>query len=462
MSTYFPALKGKMGDWDYYTVKMRMSELAGSVELAQDLYDDRTLSTAMQRILNEGRVKNSIARYLLNNDERFFSSIVIAVKEGDPHFYSVNMDDDPRFEVFRNDKNLTETFGIVHFNGEQIYYALDGQHRLSAIKAVLDPGGDFISEKPPGFENEQITVILVIANPDDTDDWRIRHRRLFSNLNRHAKPTDHCTNIIMDEDDAFAILTRRLVSEYPLFYWPGVQKESQRVKTTKGKNLKPNDPYLTSIESIYDYVKILLITPNRNNELGWNNKKTLESYLAIFPGDEVIEEMFSELVAYWDGLISALPRLKEDQPALLRSLKADIDGDSETENIAYFRPVVLEAVMKIARRLLNAAHSPTSKSGVTKALAPLGKLNWDMYSAPWRHLILVNTSGEEGDWKMRSEDRQKAMTMLMDILSWQLGLDELDDAEEKELKKSWKEWLYGEYKAAEVDNLWQSILDGAL
>ena len=65
---YFPALKAHMGDWEYYSVKMSMQELAGAIELAQDVYDDHTLSDAMQRVLGESRAKGDIARYLINND----------------------------------------------------------------------------------------------------------------------------------------------------------------------------------------------------------------------------------------------------------------------------------------------------------------------------------------------------------------------------------------------------------
>ena len=106
MPMYFPALKAHMGDWEYYNVKMRMQELAGSIELAQDVYDDHTLSDAMQRVLGESRAKGDIARYLINNDGRFFSAIVIAVKDGDPQFYPVTMDDDPRFALLKGDKRL--------------------------------------------------------------------------------------------------------------------------------------------------------------------------------------------------------------------------------------------------------------------------------------------------------------------------------------------------------------------
>ena len=462
MPMYFPALKANMGDWEYFNVKMNMQELAGSIELAQDVYDDHTLSDAMQRVLGESRSKGEIARYLIKNDGRFFSSIVIAVREGDPQWFPVTMDDDPRFALLQADGRLKETFGVIMFNGEQTYYALDGQHRLAAIQAVLDPQGELYADRPDGFENEEVSVILVISEEDDEVEWRIKHRRLFGNLNRHAKPTDHCTNIIMDEDDAHAILTRRLISEYPLFQWPGSQKDSQRVKTTKGKNLSVREPFLTTIEGLYDDVTELLRTPNRENEMSWHLAPALKSYRSIFPGNEAIDEMYEELVVYWDGLLAALPKLADDTPSNLRVLGADVDGDEETENIAYFRPIVTRELMRLARRLLNAAGSPTNKSSVVSALKPLGELEWDMYSAPWRYLVLVHKDEELGSWRMRSEDRKNAMAMAEEILGVQLGLDTYDEEQLDHLRQRWEELLYAVPENEDIDDLWEQILNGIL
>lgn len=63
MNTY-PALRSKMGTWDYFVVKMSVSELSQNVMYASEVHEDRTLDTAIQRILNTGRVKKEIVEYL--------------------------------------------------------------------------------------------------------------------------------------------------------------------------------------------------------------------------------------------------------------------------------------------------------------------------------------------------------------------------------------------------------------
>ena len=45
----YPALRARMGNWDYYICKMKMRELASEVKFASEVYDDRTLDEAIQR-----------------------------------------------------------------------------------------------------------------------------------------------------------------------------------------------------------------------------------------------------------------------------------------------------------------------------------------------------------------------------------------------------------------------------
>ena len=154
----FPAIKAKMGSWDYFMVKMSMRELSENVDFATDVYDDHTLSEAIQRVLNESRAKTSIASYLVKQKDRFFSSIVVAALDGNPNWYPVTMEDDPRFALFKGDKRLSESFGVLSFDGTQNYYALDGQHRLKAIKSLVDPTSEMSFQAPPDFKNEEVSA----------------------------------------------------------------------------------------------------------------------------------------------------------------------------------------------------------------------------------------------------------------------------------------------------------------
>ena len=39
----YPALRSRMGTWDYYVVKMSANELSQNVKYASEVHDDRTL-----------------------------------------------------------------------------------------------------------------------------------------------------------------------------------------------------------------------------------------------------------------------------------------------------------------------------------------------------------------------------------------------------------------------------------
>ena len=350
----YPALHSQMGSFTYYTVKMSARELSENVKYASEVHEDRTLDEAIQRVLNESRVKKDLVEYLKRQPDRFFSSIVVAALEGHPMFYPVEVTEDPQFEIFRDDARLNQSFGVLKFDGTQKYYALDGQHRLSAIKTLLDRSNPLSDGAPENLENDELSVIVIVPNQEDSD-FMQKYRRLFSYLNRYAKPTDQATNITMDEDDTFAILTRRLVTEHDFFKWAGRQSESQRVKTRKGKNLRSTDPYFTSLETLYE-MNIELLSSSQRRPKGWGaisaEGTDLNSFKRFRPSEDYIEQLYAELTMYWEALLAVIPDLHKD-PRLMRVHEMDErEGDAETDHFLFW-PIGQQMLAEIARALLD-------------------------------------------------------------------------------------------------------------
>ena len=74
---------------------------------------------------------------------------------------------------------------------------------------------------------------------DDSEGYE-RTRRLFSTLNRYAKPVGKKDIIALDEDDSVAIVTRLLVEDHPLFVG--------KISLGQSKNIAKSDQEsLTSI-----------------------------------------------------------------------------------------------------------------------------------------------------------------------------------------------------------------------
>src|SRR5689334_19299914 len=108
----YPALQAQMGSWKYYIARMKMKEVAKEVEFAYDVYQDRTLSDAIQRDLNESRVKKELVTFLARRKDRFFSSLVVAAIGGNPKFYPVKITDEPEFAIFA-DQGMDDAFGVL-------------------------------------------------------------------------------------------------------------------------------------------------------------------------------------------------------------------------------------------------------------------------------------------------------------------------------------------------------------
>jgi DNA sulfur modification protein DndB len=447
----YPALQSQMGSWKYYIAKMKMKEVANEVDFAYDIYEDRTLSDAIQRDLNESRVKKEIVTFLARRKDRFVSSLVVAAIGGSPKFYAVKITDDPQFAVFA-DQSLDDSFGVLTFSGKQRYYALDGQHRLKAIKTLLDQNESLSRMAPEGFGDEEISVLIVLKRDEPEKQFLQSYRRLFSSLNRYAKPTTQDTNIIMDEDDAFAILTRRLISEYEFFRWTGKEKESPRVQT-KGKNMKEGEAHFTSLQTLYSMNEMLLTSKARVS-VGWgggaNGEKDVKTFKRFRPEEEYLDTLYQELQVYWNGLLKVLPVLKEDPSVHKNHLAEDKDN-------LLFWPIGQELLASVARRLLDEkldGEVDVTIDRVSRALHPLARLDWNLHGPIWRFFLLTNI---DDTWKMRSEGRTEALTAADRLLGWLVGLDELSGEDIEKMRGQWQGLLVPTQEANAVKATWSEI-----
>lgn len=343
----YPALQAKMGDWTYYLTAMTMKELAETVHYAHELYPANAMWEMIQRSLTNR--KQGIAEYLLKQPQRFFGTIIIAATNGAPKFSNVKVVD-PTWEYAK-----IGGLGLLTFDGTQNYFALDGQHRLSAIKEAI--------QENPELEQEQVSIIIV--QHKHTDAGKSRTRRLFTTLNRYAKAISKQDVVAMDEDDAAAILTRRLVfEEYPLF-------KSQRLASSNSKAISPtNTVAFTNAITVYDVNEAIL------RGCGWAMTKKFKQSR---PTAEVLEKMYGQLFAFWDGLRTHIKPVAE----ILRAPKQQIPEKYRSREGGHllFRPIGLTALARCY------------ELGISQKVAPgvlwrrLGKVDFDLNSEPWKGVL---------------------------------------------------------------------------
>ena len=89
------------------------------------------------------------------------------------------------------------------------------------------------------------------------DEFRKRLRRIFTALNRHAKPTTLVQNISIDEDYIAAVHTRRLLRDLDLFKYSGEDTDNPTVDV-RGQQLREGAQQLTTIATIYEMNRIFL------------------------------------------------------------------------------------------------------------------------------------------------------------------------------------------------------------
>ena len=463
----FPAIKAQMGRWSYFIARMSMRDLATHIKYAHDVQEHKPsgLSEAIQRQLRFSRSTKEIASYLVKQEDRFFASIVVAVLGGEPHWYPVRIEAQPEFKIFRDSATMADAFGVLAFDGRQEYYALDGQHRLAAIRSLVDGNNPDLTAAP-GFENEEVGIMLVVpSGAEDLSEFLVRYRRLFGNLNRHAKKTSDFDNIVMDEDDVFAIITRRLVESHPFF----MDEDIQRIKMNPGKPVAPTSEHVTSLEMLYQLNIALLNSKSRRTE-GWGSDgEKLKEYDRFRPADDEIDSLEDELVVCWNALIEVLPILKENGSTMRRynSKSGPTHEESQLpQGCVLFIPIVQQMLAEVARELLDGKARRLKKgvvdfssSEASEALSPLASLVWDAYRPPWKYVLLAQ-SAEDSKWKITNEDRAIRMRTLGRIIRWQLGLtkeEEFDSA--NNLREIWQSYL-PRSGPDDADEMWRMIEAG--
>lgn len=203
-----PVIRGKIGNWRYYSGLMTFEQVAEHVTASiGELYQAQCLDELLQRELTNNY--SSIKEYLLNDDERFFNALILAIYDGDPQWLEIEFED----QVFSN-------VGFLQFTGKEVIFPVDGQHRVAGIKAAI--------EENDSLKTDHVPVIFIAHS--QTPEGRTRTRKLFSTLNRRAKPVGQNENIALDEDDICSIITRDLLQKYPLF-------ENENVVNSKSKQI---------------------------------------------------------------------------------------------------------------------------------------------------------------------------------------------------------------------------------
>ena len=242
-------MRGRLGDTDYYVLSMKAQELVNRVTIPKKLegWDDLSIEERYQRDISYSRVRKQIAPYLANDKSRFFGAVIVT---------ALNFSDVVSFEPLSDIatkglpglyRTAAANIGFLTFTGGEVLVPLDGQHRLKAIEFAIsgrDEKGHDISNITPcsHLAMEDITVILV---PFDVE----RARKIFTKVNRYARATTTGQNIVTEDDDMVAVLTREVANELI----------GGRLAKFKSNTLGPKDPEFTTLGIVYNCNEEIII-----------------------------------------------------------------------------------------------------------------------------------------------------------------------------------------------------------
>lgn len=292
-SIHLPAIRGMMGPWVFYTTTMTFKEISERIELGSELFKHKGLSKMVQRVVKSARA-GEISNYLIEDEERFFPAMIVAVYGGKPKWLDVSIRRQGRkadIDTEILDGAKSDTLGFLSLTGKERLFPLDGQHRLSGIRnALRNPDADQI-----GLFRDEMTVILV--SHQHTDAGRIRSRHLFTTLNKKAVSVKKNEIIALDEGDMMAIVTRRLVEDYGPFSGDKVNFHSETANTQKG-DTKSFITIFTIYDTLCDLFPVLT---------GEKSRKLKTSRMC----DEDIEILFECSKAYFSALIRNFPEVND-------------------------------------------------------------------------------------------------------------------------------------------------------
>ena len=278
--------------------------------------------------------------------------MILAIYDGDPQWLEVE---------FPAEEREYTNVGFLQFSDDEIIFPVDGQHRVAGIKKAL--------KENPALGSEQIPVVFIAHQ--QTDEGRKRTRKLFSTLNRRAKPVGQNENIALDEDDVCAIITRELLHEHPLF-------SGDNIINSKGKQIPANNKNaFTSLITLYQCVRNFVFWEKAKKGF---TKKAFSDYLFQRPDDVEISTIYGDILDFFNDFMDNSPAIMDYAKKQGTEKAADYRNSSGGNLL--FRPIALTEFFNAALELFN-----EEDATFDKAFKMLSRIQMNINEKPWQGLL---------------------------------------------------------------------------
>ena len=286
---------------------------------------DWSIDELFQRDVDFNRVIEISSQYLdpALDRPKFFNSLTVVLSPDDEHYKAFECAPKPEnvdYEHYTefgpiligyddaDDKSpLSGSFGVLRWNKLQVNaVAIDGQHRLSAIKHFLEH-----QQNKQAAKECYISVIFLLI--DEKFGFVTRYnndpltlmRKIFIDLNKHAVPVSKARNILLDDTDPTSLFVRSLIGRQLQYTptndtWNGwkIGKNDEFYKCiplelidwhSEAKSKVDEGPYITSILGLEWIVTKLL-----------KSKTQLKYIPSMFdPDDEDVLKKIRKKLSTW-------------------------------------------------------------------------------------------------------------------------------------------------------------------
>ncbi|MEJ6782160.1 DNA sulfur modification protein DndB [Aminobacter sp. Piv2-1] len=403
MALLIPAIKGRIGNTEYYETTMRVRDLVQAVRRASELDDwaNFSIEERMQRELDDKRVREQIVPYLTRNEDRFFGSIIVLIYNGDVLFETIA---DLKISVPGAYKANAHRIGFVTIDGGSLI-VLDGQHRLAALKSIYEPKQDGIAYGPYVKDIPDDEVCVIFLKHENA----VKTRRIFNTVNRYAKQTSRGDNIITSEDDGYAIVTRRLLRDDEPLGNRVVNGKPFEVVNWKSNTLTTRSKQLTTISAVYETAHLILGN-------GFYEPQTR-------PDDSKLDEGAERVGAVWRAMLEGL---KPYQDALANPEAIPAMRDENAASALLFKPA---AQIALLRGLLNATAG--DRMTLAEAVSRANAIDWRMQAPLWGGVLMKASGAIDAG----SEARNRAGS----LISWMIAANVMTKEEREAVRRTYNQ-----------------------
>ena len=400
---------------------MKAKELVEKTIIPSEMegWDNMTLEEREQRDINYTRVKNQIAPYLAKDKNRFFGAIILTVKPFDPSNFEpiANVATKGLPNLYKTQAQL---MGFLTLTGGEQLIPLDGQHRLKAIQFAIEGRDERSRVIDPSYfspcsdlANEDVTVILV---PYESK----KARKIFTKVNKYAKPTTTGQNLVTDDDDIVAVLSRLIANEQNII--------GAHLVNYKSNTLGDRDPRFTTLATLAECNEAILKAhfPHPDDKI--DRTTPTEPGKATLYGRKV-QEVWEFLVEHIDLFSQALENKNADGDDKRREIRQDY---------LLGKPVAQLCLVKAFATLTTLE---TGSLTYSEAADKLNALDWRKDAPEWDRLFM---SGG----KIITKNKK----LVTDILCYRAG-QALDQENTKELLKRYRALFPDDEKDTKAKNL---------